>query len=129
MLSNGSHEYWGRAAGLNHISADGKHDVGNSSDVRNYYVAGTQHGSGGAPTEQYPLTGSMIAFARTHAEREARGDPRLSVEERYPSEQESLNKIESAARELAKDRFLLDADVPQAAARAKQRWESLTAAH
>ena len=49
LLSNGSHEYWGRAAGLNHISEDGKHDVGLSPDVRLYYVAGTQHGAGGAP--------------------------------------------------------------------------------
>src|SRR5581483_9625144 len=51
MLSNGSHEYWGRAAGLNHISTDGKHDVAPSAGVRIYYVAGTQHGSGGAPNQ------------------------------------------------------------------------------
>ena len=247
LLSNGSHEYWGRAAGLNHISEDGKHDVSPSGDVRIYYVAGTQHGTGGAPnplvqsptnpmdwsffqramvvamnnwitdgtappgsqfpriekdqlvtasalrfpripgvnvvkeayaprrpdsgayralvpqvnadgnetsgirlpelqvplatymgwnlrnpsigapTEQYPLTGSMVAFPRTRAEREKSGDPRLSIEERYKDEQEYLSKIESAARELAKERFLLEADVPQVVARAKQRWEQLAA--
>src|SRR5580704_10091569 len=42
LLSNGSHEYWGRAAGLNHISVDGKRDVAASANVRIYYVAGTQ---------------------------------------------------------------------------------------
>lgn len=253
LLSNGSHEYWGRAAALNHISEDGKRDVGQSPDVRIYYVAGTQHSSGGAPnplvqnptnpmdwsffqramvvamnkwitdgtappasqiphidkdqlvaasalrfpripgvnvvkeayaprrldlgqepprvgdafpalipqvnadgnetsgirlpelqvplatymgwnlrtpsigspTEQYPLIGSMVPFPKTRAEREKSGDPRLSIEERYKGEQEYLGKIEAAARELAKQRFLLDADVPQVVAKAKQRWEQL----
>ena len=255
MLSNGSHEYWGRAAGLNHVTEDGRRDVTPSGDVRIYYVAGTQHSSGGgtnplvqnptnpmdwsffqramvvamnkwvtdgtappasqvpridkdqmvavpalrfpripgvnvvktayaprrldlgeeppkvgepfpalvpqvnadgnetsgirlpelqvplatymgwnlrnpsigAPTEQYPLTGSMVAFPRTRAEREKSGDPRFSIEERYKDEQEYLGKIETAARELAKQRFLLEADVPQVVARAKQRWEQLAA--
>ena len=49
LLSNGSHEYWGRAAGLNHVSEDGNRDVAPSGDVRIYYVAGTQHGTGGGP--------------------------------------------------------------------------------
>jgi len=255
LLSNGSHEYWGRAAALNHISEDGKRDVGQSPDVRIYYVAGTQHSSGGAPnplvqnptnpmdwtffqramvvamnkwitdgtappvsqfpridkdqlvaasalrfpripgvnvvkeayaprrldlaqepprvgdafpalipqvnadgnetsgirlpelqvplatymgwnlrspsigspTEQYPLIGSMVPFPKTRVEREKSGDPRLSIEERYKGEQEYLGKIEAAARELAKQRFLLDADVPQVVAKAKQRWEQLAA--
>ena len=255
LLSNGSHEYWGRAAGLNHISADGKRDVALSPDVRLYYVAGTQHGAGGAPnpsvqnptnpmdwsffqramlvalnkwitdgtappasqlpridkdqlvtasalrfpripgvnivktayaprrldlsieppkvgdafpalvpqvdadgnetsgirlpelrvplatymgwnlrnpsvgspTEQFPLIGSMVAFPKTRAEREKSGDPRLSIEERYPNQQEYLSKIEAAARDLAKQRFLLEADIPQVVARAKVRWEQLAA--
>jgi hypothetical protein len=81
----------------------------------------------GAPTEQYPLIGSMVPFPRTRAEREKSGDPRLSIEERYKDEQEYLGKIEAAARELAKQRFLLEADVSQVVARAKQRWEQLAA--
>jgi hypothetical protein len=255
LLSNGSHEYWGRAAGLNHISEDGKRDMALSPDVRLYFVAGTQHGAGGgpnpsvqnptnpmdwsffqramlvalnkwitdgtappasqvpridkdqlvtasalrfpripgvnivktayaprrldltieppkvgeafpalvpqvdadgnetsgirlpelrvplatymgwnlrnpsvgAPTEQFPLIGSMVAFPKTRAEREKSGDPRLSIEERYPNQQEYLNKIDAAARDLAKQRFLLEADIPQVVARAKQRWEQLAA--
>jgi hypothetical protein len=81
----------------------------------------------GAPTEQYPLIGSMVPFPRTRAEREKSGDPRLSIEERYKDQQEYLGKIEAAAQELAKQRFLLEADVPQVVARAKQRWEQLAA--
>jgi hypothetical protein len=79
----------------------------------------------GAPTEQYPLIGSMVPFPRTRVDREKSGDPRLSIEERYQNQQEYLSKIEAAARELAKQRFLLEADIPQVVARAKQRWEQL----
>jgi len=79
----------------------------------------------GAPTEQFPLVGSMVAFPKTKADREKSGDPRMSIEERYPGQQEYLAKIESAARDLAKQRFLLEADIPQVVARAKQRWEQL----
>jgi hypothetical protein len=46
-IVNGSHEYWGRAAALNHVSEDGLHDVDPPTNVRLYYVAGTQHGGGG----------------------------------------------------------------------------------
>jgi hypothetical protein len=49
----------------------------------------------------------------------------LSIEERYRDQQEYLAKIEAAARDLAKQRFLLEADIPQVVARAKQRWEQL----
>jgi len=45
FLTNGSHEYWGRAASLNHVTVDGKQDAAIGSDVRIYYVAGTQHTS------------------------------------------------------------------------------------
>jgi hypothetical protein len=69
----------------------------------------------------------MVAFPKTRVEREKSGDPRLSIEERYPSQQEYLSKIEAAAHDLAKQRFLLEVDIPQVVARAKQRWEQLAA--
>lgn len=61
ILTNGSHEYWGRAAGLNHIAEDGSKDLEPPANVRIYYVAGTQHGGGGGgpnPLAQN-LTNSM----------------------------------------------------------------------
>jgi len=265
FLTWGSHEYYGRAAGLNHVTEDGTRDVEPGPDVRIYYVAGTQHGTGngnemkglaqnrnnpmdwtpfmratavslnkwitsntapppsvfphinkdqfvpvsalsfpripgiaivreayaprrldfgpeflsqgiaafeppkigeafpalvpqvdrdgnetsgirlpelrfplatymgwnlrdpaiGASTEQYALTGSMIPLPRTAEERTQKRDPRLSIAERYKDMQEYLGKIETAARELVKDRFLLERDIPLVVARAKQRWESL----
>lgn len=57
------------------------------------------------------LTGSYIPFARTRAEREAAGDPRRSVEERYPSKAQYVNQVTQAANELAGRRLLLQEDV------------------
>lgn len=47
ILTNGSHEYWGRAAALNHIADDGSKDLDPPANARIYYIAGTQHGGGG----------------------------------------------------------------------------------
>ncbi len=49
FLSLTSYEYWGRAAALIHVSADGKHDVPISDSVRIYHFAGLQHGTGPFP--------------------------------------------------------------------------------
>jgi hypothetical protein len=49
-----SYEYWGRAAALIHISADGRRDVPLSSNVRIYHFTGLQHFSGPFP----PTNGS-----------------------------------------------------------------------
>jgi Alpha/beta hydrolase domain len=43
FFSNTSYEYWGRAAALIHVSADGKHDVSLSDLVRIYHFTGLQH--------------------------------------------------------------------------------------
>ena len=49
FFSNTSYEYWGRAAALIHIAADGKHDATISSNVRIYHFTGLQHFSGPWP--------------------------------------------------------------------------------
>jgi hypothetical protein len=55
-------------------------------------------------------TGSYAAFAATRAEREAKGDPRLSLEERYGSHPNYVAKVRAAAAELVKARLLLPED-------------------
>jgi hypothetical protein len=77
----------------------------------------------GAPDELYSMTGSFIPFARTKAERVKAGDPRLSVEERYASKQAYLDRVQAAAGDLVKGRYLLEADVPQVVARASAEWD------
>src|SRR4029077_17612435 len=54
----------------------------------------------GAPDELFNMVGSFIPFPKTKAERAEKGDPRLSIEERYASKQEYLDKIAAAARGL-----------------------------
>jgi hypothetical protein len=49
FYTNGSHEYWGRAASLIHTSVDGKKDDGPGPQTRIYFLAGTQHGTGTFP--------------------------------------------------------------------------------
>lgn len=43
FLTNNSYEYWGRAAALIHVTADGKQDVPLSPETRYYFLAGVQH--------------------------------------------------------------------------------------
>ena len=264
FIVNGSQEYWGRAAGLNHIAEDGSKDLDPPANVRIYFVAGTQHGGGGggadsrvqnltnsmewtyflratitnmnawvtsntlppasvfprmdkgqlvpvsslhfpqipgfaianyayaprrldfgpeyltkgivayepphaggaypvlvpsvdadgnetsgirlpelvfplathtgwnlrspsvgAPDQLYSLIGSQVAFARTKAEREKTGDPRLSIAERYRNRSEYVTKVETAARVLATQKFLLEADLPRVVALAGRHWDAV----
>jgi hypothetical protein len=55
--------------------------------------------------------GQLIAFEKTQAARVAKGDPRLSLEERYGTKANYVQAVTNAARNLQKDRFLLQADV------------------
>ena len=49
FLTNNSYEYWGRAAALIHVTADGKRDLPLSPDTRYYFLAGVQHGPRALP--------------------------------------------------------------------------------
>jgi len=49
FFSNTSYEYWGRAAALIHVTADGKQDAAISPEVRIYHFTGLQHFSGSFP--------------------------------------------------------------------------------
>jgi hypothetical protein len=62
------------------------------------------------PQELCDRDGSFAPFARTKAEREASGDPRLSVEERYGSRAAYAAEVKAAADALVAQRLLLPAD-------------------
>ncbi len=49
FFSNTSYEYWGRAAALIHVTADGKQDAPLSPNVRVYHFTGLQHFTGPFP--------------------------------------------------------------------------------
>jgi hypothetical protein len=66
--------------------------------------------AGFAPGELCDNTGSMIPFAKTREERLKAGDPRLSLEERYPGPDDRAAAMAKAARQLVQDRLLLEED-------------------
>jgi hypothetical protein len=57
------------------------------------------------------VVGSYIPFAATAKERRAAGDPRLSLEERYPSREYYVKAVARAAVDLQNERLLLAEDV------------------
>ncbi len=68
--------------------------------------------------------GTFVPFARTRAERERSGDPRLSLEERYGSRDAYVTKVKAAADALVAARLLLEEDAARyvAAAAASDRF-------
>jgi hypothetical protein len=66
------------------------------------------------------FTGGYVPFAKTKAERQASGDPRPSLEERYTNQEAYVAAVRAAAEKAVQERFLLreDADrlIQQAAA-------------
>jgi hypothetical protein len=82
----------------------------------------------GAPEHLAGEIGSYIPFARTRAEREKTGDPRLSIEERYPSKDAYLGKVTTAAKDLVTQGYLLARDVPDVMKRASAHWDWATRA-
>jgi hypothetical protein len=77
----------------------------------------------GATGELLMLKGSYIPFARTKAEREKSGDPRLSLEERYKHADDYLQKLQAAIDELVNVGHLLSEDAPRLMARGKKMAE------
>jgi hypothetical protein len=71
------------------------------------------------------LIGSFEPFARTREERDASGDPRRSIEERYSSRQDYVDRVKRAADDLVKERFMLAGDVPAVVERAGRLWDAL----
>jgi hypothetical protein len=69
--------------------------------------------------DQCDLSGMYLPFARTKAEREATGDPRKSLEERYKTHEKYVKEVEKAAKKLLKQGFLLEEDYDRIVAEAE----------
>jgi len=65
--------------------------------------------AGHAENELY-LGGYYIPFAQTQAERLAKGDPRLSLEERYSNHNDYVEKVTNAVNHLVREHLLLKED-------------------
>jgi len=69
------------------------------------------------------LQGAVVPFATTRAEREAAGDPRPSLEERYPTPAAFAPAVRAAAERLVAERLLLPEDAAEMVAAADAgRW-------
>jgi hypothetical protein len=77
----------------------------------------------GGTDQLVSLLGSYVPFAQTKAEREAKHDPRPSIEERYTSRDQYMDMINKAAAALVTDGYLLADDVPTVTKRAADHWE------
>jgi hypothetical protein len=76
------------------------------------------------PTEVVSsMQGSFIPLPVTKAERDRSGDPRRSVEERYTGRAVFLEAIQKAAADLARQGYLLQADVARIVDQAGTRWD------
>lgn len=96
------------------VDADGN-DAGGVRDVYVQAPIGTYTGWNLFRDDWYTngfcaLSGSFIPFAATRTEREATGDPRLSLEERYPTPGAYVDSVHNAATALVSQRMLLPDD-------------------
>jgi hypothetical protein len=81
-------------------------------------------GQGGLMTSGAPLFGTTLVLPRTKAEREAKKDPRASIEERYGSKEAYLSQVRAAARDMVASRYLLDEDVERCVETASKKWDA-----
>jgi hypothetical protein len=81
----------------------------------------------GAEAELLRLNGSYIAFPRTTTERMECGDPRAAILERYASFEEYRARFQSAAQQLAAERYLLEEDLPRLMEFAERQREAFAA--
>jgi hypothetical protein len=96
------------------VDADGN-DVAGVKSVLFRVPLGTYTGwnpiaSGILKGRERSLAAGYIPFAKTKAERLASGDPRPSIEERYPNLWTYYSQAAAAAADLVKQRFLLPHD-------------------
>jgi hypothetical protein len=84
-----------------------------------------RHPQIGAPEQLMSLMGSTIPFPATAGERKANGDPRRSIDERYPSKAAYLDQVRAAAVGLIESGYLLPEDLDRILAQSVRRWDLL----
>ena len=85
------------------------------------YTGWSLRKKGFAEGDQFWNTGSFVPFARTKAEREASGDPRPSIEERYRDHDDYVSKVTACCDKLVQERLLLRQDADRMIDAAKSR--------
>jgi hypothetical protein len=86
-----------------------------------------RHSSIGAHEQIIQLFGSTLFFKATRQQREAAGDPRPSIEERYANREAYHDAVQAAAETLAAERYLLEEDVPHVVTACLERYDTAVA--
>ena len=86
-----------------------------------------RHSSIGGDAQRLVFAGATIPFARTRRDRDASGDPRPSIEERYRSRDDYLERVRQTGRALVAQRYMLEEDVELEVALAARAWDHWTA--
>jgi Alpha/beta hydrolase domain len=112
------------------VDADGNETVGVrpvelAAPLATFTGWNPRHPEQGAAGDLMQMMGSTLAFSRTIAERQRRGDPRPSIEERYGSRAGYLAAVRVAAEALVQARYALAEDVEAMVERAGQRWDAI----
>ena len=81
--------------------------------------------AGHAAGDLYTVQGSFLPFPATEAARAASGDPRPSIEARYPSHAIWAARVIAAAEQLVTERLLLREDADRLIAAARESWEAM----
>jgi alpha/beta hydrolase family protein len=110
------------------VDADGNETVGIrpvevQAPLATFTGWNPRHPEQGAPGDLMSMMGSTLVFPRTPRERQARRDPRASIEERYATRADYLAAARRAAEALVADRHALAEDVEGMIERAGQRWD------
>ncbi len=82
-----------------------------------------RHLDTGGPDQTHKIMGSTVPFTFTRQERQDTSDPRPSVEERYASKDDYLDRVEGVARDLVSEGYMLDEDVPRVGQMAGERYD------
>ena len=95
--------------------------------VATYTGWNLRHPENGNPDLFIGITGGLagwtLAFPATRADREAAGDLRASIEERYESREHCLRQVRDAAEALVVEGYLLAEDVDELMERAGARYD------
>jgi hypothetical protein len=81
--------------------------------IATYTSWNLRHRSIGAENELLALTGGYVPLAKTAREREASGDPRPALRERYRDFDDYRDKFLAVAKKLVERRYLLQEELPR----------------
>jgi hypothetical protein len=88
--------------------------------IATYTSWNLRHRSIGAENELLGLTGGYVPLAKTASQRQAAGDPRPALLERYRSFDDYRDKLMAAAQKLVLAGYMLDEELPRIEAAATQ---------